>query len=258
MLTKNEIIKVLKDNGLKSDTNIMIHSSLKSIGEIEGRALGLIDTLKDYFKNGLIMFPMHTWSFINNDNDTLDLLDENSCVGVLPNIAYRSGFIRSPHPTHSIIAYGKNANEYIKNDLNSSTPVNPNGCFGRLHEIDAKVLFIGCNLSKFTYIHSIEERHNVEDRFTSHIFNFYSKDNINTYQFKMPKHYSTLNPHISENYQKLYLPLKEKGILKEFMLGNAKCMLVDTKQCYQFVNKLLEINNHIFDDSLEIDKSLYK
>jgi aminoglycoside 3-N-acetyltransferase len=68
------------------------------------------------------MMPSHTWSFMNKDLDVLDLEQENSCVGVLPNIALRMGFIRSFHPTHSIVLYGKNI-DYIKYDDNQKTPV---------------------------------------------------------------------------------------------------------------------------------------
>lgn len=256
MLTKKNIIDTFKNLNLKDNDNILIHSSLKSIGPIEGNAEGLLDTLKTYFKNGLVMFPMHTWSTINQDYDTLDLTKPNSCVGELPNIAFRQGFERSHHPTHSIIAYGKDLN-YLKYDDNSTTPVSPNGCFGRLHEIGAKVIFIGCPLSKFTYIHSLEERFDIPDRFTNHVFTFYSKDQMNTYTYHMPKHFSTKNAHLSIHYLKLEKPLRALGILKDFKLGNANCMIVDTKECYKYVTKLLEKNKHIFDDSSEIDLSLY-
>ena len=46
LLTKKEIFKVLNELNLKSNDNILIHSSLKSIGRIEGDAEGLIDALK--------------------------------------------------------------------------------------------------------------------------------------------------------------------------------------------------------------------
>ena len=256
MLTKEKVFETLKNIGLNSNDTILIHSSLKSIGQIEGNAECLIDWLKEYFNQGLIIFPTHTWSFMNQDNQILNLDEANSCVGTLTNIVLNSGFVRSAHPTHSICAYGVNAMDYIKLDDYSNTPVNPNGCFGVLGDKNAKILFLGAKLSKNTFIHSIEERYNVSDRFTNKIYHFYSKKGDVLKEFYMPKHYSTLNPHISDNYLKLESPMIELGIAKYFKFGEANSIIVDASNCQKFVSYLLENNIHIFDDSNEIDKNL--
>lgn len=252
MLTKEKIFATLKEIGLKSNDTIMIHSSMHNIGKIEGNGEGLIEYLKQYFKDGLILLPCHSWSFVNKDGDILNLEEGNSCVGVLPNIALKSGFIRSHHPTHSIVAYGNKAKEYISLDDHVNTPVSPFGCFGSLYKYNAKILFLGCPLTKNTFIHSIEEEFNVQDRFTDHIYHFYSKDKYKTYEYYMPKHYSSLNPHISENYIKLEKPMIENNIAQYFIFGDAKSVIVDSKKCYEYVSKLLKENIHIFDDSKDI------
>ncbi len=257
MLTKKDIFNTLKSIGLKSNDSIMIHSSLKAIGEIEFGATGLINALKEYFYDGTIMMPSHTWSFMNKDLDVLDLEQENSCVGVLPNIALRMGFIRSFHPTHSIVLYGKNI-DYIKYDDNQKTPVSATSCFGMLHTINAKILFLGASLIKNTFIHSIEEKYNVPNRLSEHTYKFYSKKGDIIKEYNMKKHYSTLNPHLSEHYIKLEEPMIELGIASYFKFGNANSIIVDAKKCYDFTCMLLEKDLHIFDDLKLIDKSLYK
>ena len=45
MYTKQDLIQCLKDMGLKSTDAIMVHSSMKAIGEVEGGA----DTVVDAF-----------------------------------------------------------------------------------------------------------------------------------------------------------------------------------------------------------------
>ena len=200
MLNKDKIYKILNELNLKKNDNILIHSSLKSIGKIEGDAIELIEALKSYFTEGMILFPTHSWSFMKNDGDILNLNEANSCVGALTNIALKNGFIRSHHPTHSVCGYGKNVENYLKFDDEAKTPVSPNGCFGHLKDYNFKILFLGAKISKNTFIHSIEEEYNVSDRFTSHIYHFYSTDGINKYEYYMPKHYTSYNPHISDNY----------------------------------------------------------
>lgn len=61
MYTKNDLKNQLKNMGLTGNETILIHSSMKSIGDVQDRAEGVLDVLIDYFKNGLLLFPTHTW-----------------------------------------------------------------------------------------------------------------------------------------------------------------------------------------------------
>ena len=39
---------------------IIVHSSMKSIGEVEGGADTVLDAFSEYMKDGLLVFPTHT------------------------------------------------------------------------------------------------------------------------------------------------------------------------------------------------------
>lgn len=253
MLTKNKIKEILKEIGLVSNDTIMIHSGLRAIGEIEGNAEGLIEVLQEYFYDGLIIFPTHTWAYMKEDNMVFDKNHMESCVGALSNVARNTkGFIRSMHPTHSVCAWGNDAKAYTDLDRYATTPAGVNNCFGELKNRNAKILFLGAPLSKNTFVHSIEEEFNVPDRFTSHIYHFISKDKEITLEYDMPRHYSTKSDHISDHYEKLLPRMLQRGIAKEFLFGNAICHMVDAKGCYEYVSELLKDNIHIFDDFTEI------
>ena len=252
-----DIINELNNMGLKGSETIMVHSSFSSVKNIEGGAKIFLKAFKDYFKDGLLLFPTHTWGIIKDDLDILDIKLPNSNVGYLTNVVIEDkDFIRSIHPTHSVCAYGKNAKEYIKDDINSTTPVSPNGSFGKLKYGDY-ILFIGCPLSKNTFIHSIEEEMNVDDRFTSHYYKFFVKDyNNELIEFDIKRHYSTLNPHISDNYEKLLPILLELNIAKKVKLMDSISYLVDSKLLYKLVKELLKYDIHSFDDNRDLKKYL--
>lgn len=253
MLTKDQIIQTLNEINIKSTDTVLIHSSLKSIGKIEGNAEGLIDTLVNYLNDGLLIFPTHTWATIKNDGDVFDKNNTPSCVGMLTNIALSDKrFSRSNHPTHSVCAAGKNKESYLSLDNNSQTPVSPNGCFGALKNMNCKILFIGAPLSKITFVHSIEEEFDVKDRFTEHIYHFISKDNDKLIDYYMPRHYSKYNPHLSEHYEKLLDIMLKLNIAKKFMLGEAVSYIIDTKGCYELVCNILKKDIHAFDSFKDI------
>ena len=74
MFNKEYIFNQLKEMGAPRDSIVFVHSSLKAIGEVEGRADGLIDILKEYFtaEGGLLCIPTHTWAFGNNGEIKFD------------------------------------------------------------------------------------------------------------------------------------------------------------------------------------------
>ena len=120
LFTKEELIKQLEEMNAPKNSVVLMHTSLKAIGETEGRAEGLLETLIEYFTadGGLFLIPTHTWSNLKNpDKITMDVKSDESCIGVFPSVALRhpSG-VRSLHPTHSMVVFGdrKKAEEYVK------------------------------------------------------------------------------------------------------------------------------------------------
>lgn len=247
---KEDILFDLKQNGFKCRDTVLFHSSLKSFGKIQGE--DILKAFKEFFYDGLVIFPTHSWATITQSGDVFDVKTTPSCVGALTNLALMDKeFIRSTHPTHSVCAYGKQSRAYVNLDLNQSSPVSPTGCFGSLWKMNAKIVFLGAPLSKNTFIHSIEEEMEVPDRFTKEIYQFTSIGYDTTYSYRMPRHYSTKRDHLSENYTKLLPHLLRYGIAKELFIGNSKSVLIDAKECYRYVKYLLEKNIHLFDDDKE-------
>ena len=108
MHTKESLMKDLRSMGLDGTEAIMVHSSMKSIGEVEGGADTVVDAFMEFFKKGLFMTPTHTWDQMGADYPTFNPETEPACVGIIPNIfRTRPGVVRSLHATHSIAAYGE-------------------------------------------------------------------------------------------------------------------------------------------------------
>lgn len=135
MYTKEDLFADIKAMGVDPEGTLLIHSSMKAIGEVEGRADTVLDAFIEYMKDGLLIFPTHSWDADNLRNNIYDPLTEPSCVGILTNLFMkREGVLRSLHPTHSVAVLGKDAEEYIKDEENSETPCPRTGCWGRLYD----------------------------------------------------------------------------------------------------------------------------
>lgn len=254
MHTTKSIIADLREMGIEENTVLMVHSSLRSIGDVQGGGSAVLDALCASVQNGLLIVPTHTWASIKEDGDMFDVETSASCVGALTNLARQDErFIRSSHPTHSVCATGRDSREYIHLDDNAHTPTPPNGCFGVLKEKQAKILFLGAPLSKNTFVHSIEEYMNVPNRFTASSYKFYSKRGYSIVEYQMVRHYNKDCPHISDNYEKLLPIMLKLGIATAGKVGDATSYLVDAKGCFDLVCHILKKDIDALSDMRDIE-----
>ena len=261
---KQQLKDQLESMGLKGDETILIHSSMKAIGAVDGGADTVLDAWMEYFKDGLLLLPTHTWKTVNADNPVYNPYTTPSCVGLLTNMFMkRDGVIRSLHPTHSMSGYGKNAAEYLAGEEYHNTPCTPGGCYDRLKEVGGKVLLVGVGHERNTYIHSVEEVLNVPNRLSDMPMELvielqeesnnsgklppYNRDegwkkhtdNKLCRKVYVRKHYNAQQPHISEDFVKLNQIFLDSGVVRKVKFGDADSLLCDAKGMFNIVRQVI-------------------
>lgn len=249
MYTKEQLKQHLQAMGLKPTDAVMIHSSMKAIGEVEGRADGVLDALMEYFADGLLMLPTHTWGTVNASHPVFDPETEPSCVGLLTNLFMkRPGVLRSLHPTHSMGIYGKKAAEFIRGEENAQSPCPRGGAWDRLRDIKAKILLLGVTHINNTFIHVVDEYFDVPDRLV---------DEPITLSVRMPdgsllpRVYYPHKGHVSMQFDKLRKAYEELGAAKDVRFGDAKCILCDANGIFDVTAKVYQHDKECF-TSLEV------
>ncbi len=253
MHTKNSLIKDIEQAGIRNQGTLLIHSSMKAIGPVEGGGDTVLDAFIEFMKDGLLLFPTHSWSASNLKDETYDPMTEPSCVGILPNLFMkRPGAMRSMHPTHSVTAMGSRAWTYVQRDNDVHTPCPRNGCFGGLYDEAAQILFLGASLKKNTFIHSVEEWLNIPNRIAStprKIKLLYEDGQIR--EVDVYGHFSTRG-NVSQNYDKLLPPMLQMGIAREVKVGDALSYVIEVKPMADWVIGLLKEKPTLFDDNQPI------
>ena len=246
--TKQSLKQDLAAMGLTGAETILIHSSMKSIGEVEGGADTVLDALMEYFAQGLLLLPTHTWRFMDGGNTVFDVRNSPCCVGILPELfRQRPGVIRSLHPTHSMAAYGKDAAAYLAGELETSTPCAPGGCYDRLRTVHGKILLLGVTHARNTFIHSVEEVLNVPHRLTDKPLKLTVVDEAGeSHTAYMRRHYNADQPHISEDFVKLEQAYLDCGAAQNTKLGDAKCILCDAEGLFRVTRHVLAPNPEAF------------
>ena len=258
MYTKEQLLQQIREMGIQPTDTLLVHSSMKSIGQVEGGADTVLDALSEAVHDGLLVLPTHTWAQINEKNSTYDPETEPSCVGVLTNLfRVRPGVVRSLHPTHSVAALGKDAVDYVSGEEFSDTPCPRTGCWGKLYDRRAKVLFLGCSLKRNTYLHGVEEWNNTPDRLTEGYEALRIVTPGGVIDRPMHRHHTSTGD-VSHNYDKMQPAFVAKGIAVEGCLGDAQCFLCDAVGMADLTSEYLRRNPALFVDETPVPEEWYK
>lgn len=261
MFTREDLQRDMQKMGLKKDDTVLIHTSLRAVGEIENGADGLIDAFCDYLCDGLFLVPTHTWDSVTAKNPVYDVRKSVPCIGTLPRIAaFRPDGVRSLHPTHSIWAHGRRAKEFIAGEENASSPAPVGFAWDRLADEGAKILLIGVTHNRNTFIHSVDERAQLADRLAPEPFDVTIIDeNGRSVVRSMRPHRCSRTNDVSQFYVNFERPLIEMGAQTMGTLGNAQVRIVDATKCREVVLRIYSRSpEDIFTDYTDIPETLYR
>ncbi len=152
-----ELLAQLKDIGVASGMDLLVHSSLKRLGPVEGGADGIIDTLLAAIApDGTLMMSTVSGN-VNAAQTVFHVAHTPSTVGALTNVfRQRPGTIRSLHPVHSIAAIGPKAKFFTEGHIEARTPWSAESPYRKLMSSEGFILFLGTDFSANTCIHAIE------------------------------------------------------------------------------------------------------
>ncbi len=161
-VTSSDIAAGLRSLGLLAGASVLVHSSLKSFGHVEGGADAVIDgVLQALGPEGAAAFPTFTGSSKLGPEHPphFDVRNAPCWTGRIPETArLRPDAIRSLHPTHSVAVIGRGAADLVRDHELSPTPCGADTPFGRLARSDqGYVLFLGVSLRSNTMFHHVEE-----------------------------------------------------------------------------------------------------
>ncbi len=245
MFTKTQIHAQLEEMGVKRSDTVIMHTSMKAIGEVEGGADGFLDIMIDYFaEEGLLIVPTHTWARAfdkNYSGPTMEMDSPYTCIGLIPSKAavHRKGH-RSLHATHSVAAFGKGAEAYVSGEVMIDTFTSERGCYGKLYEAGGKVLLVGVGHNRNTYLHSCEERMDVPNRLSEEPFptsiRLRSGEIINR---PLRGHMARGCSDVSAHYPKFEPAFRLAGAITDGFVGNAKTQFCD---CVTMCHVMMKIH----------------
>lgn len=243
-------IKKLAENlralGIREDGILLVHASLRSLGNIEGGAETIIRVLLEILgEGGTLLLPALSYETVRTANPYFDVRNTPSCVGALPEyFRQREGTLRSIHPTHSVCGVGVQARELLSGHEKDTTPCGPNSPFHKLPHYKGQILFLGCGLQPNTSMHAIEEL--VEPPYLFSGFLEYEITGADGHVSIMTIHRHNFKGWV-QRYDRLAQVL-DKNDLRTDKILDARCHLIEAKAMWPAVYEKLKADPLFFVD----------
>lgn len=149
-VTRDTIVRGLRDLGIGAGDLLQVHSSLSALGYVEGGAETVVDALLEAVgPTGTVMVP----TFNHGAVEVFDVAATASRSGAVTEaLRKRPEARRSVHPTHPYAAIGPLAEWLTREHLEVLT-FDPRSPLGKLAAMDGRVLLLGVGMNRNTAAH---------------------------------------------------------------------------------------------------------
>jgi aminoglycoside 3-N-acetyltransferase len=252
-LTLERLTADLVNGGVKPGDHLMIHASLSQIGNVDGGAQTVIQSLINVVTpEGTIIMPCYNSaeSYLKDlkVGSLLDLRASPSLTGkITETFRVWPGVLRSSHPFSSACAWGKSA-EYVT----SGHAADPHVCHagspvGRLVELKGQVLGIGIRIAE-----GLGVAHYLEDTWAGFPFEVHTSNFKATYidcnGNRIEREICRFDPGVAKTRidypegawicEKFTDHFTRKGIMKWFRYGECDSWLMDAVELYDELKRL--------------------
>ena len=158
-VTRDDIMAGLRALGVGPGAGIMVHSSLRSFGHVEGGTRTVIDALMQALApDGTLLLPSfnHGKAFGEGAPGYYDPRETPTTNGAIPDLFWRlPGVHRSLNPTHAFAAWGREAERYTRRHHRTLT-TGPESPLGLLWRDGGSCLMLGIGMRANTFLHVVE------------------------------------------------------------------------------------------------------
>ena len=236
-VTSQDLGSGLRQLGIAPGAVVLVHSSLRSFGRVEGGARTVVQALLDLLgQAGTLVVPtFHHTFFWGGPQQVWDREQTPSYMGLISETARTwPGARRSRHAPHPLAAIGARAEDLAgrqnRSDYAFDSP------FYRLLELDAWVLLMGVDFDVCTLLHMVEELAEVPYRYWDDLTGTVVIDgqaSVQTFPF-MRRH-----PGVQNDFLRCGRQLEQQGLVQLVQVGQSTLRALRVRQLCDFALRRL-------------------
>lgn len=231
----------LSQAGIVETDTVLVHVNFEPNSGFQGTPLDLVDAMADLVgeKGNLMMvsipFQGSAYEYLEKGK-VFNVGKTMSMMGLVTEMfRRRSGTRRSLHPTHPVLAFGKDAEWLVAGHEDCVYPCGEGSPFDKFRSLGGKILFFDVGFGAITFFHCVEDL--LKDRlpfevYDERVFSVKAIDAdggervIETYVF---------SPALKRDAGRLEGEMLRRGKIKKARVGNSRYLLVtaeDVVDCF--------------------------
>ncbi|KMQ50857.1 aminoglycoside 3-N-acetyltransferase [Chitinispirillum alkaliphilum] len=234
---RKQLTRGLSSLGLEAGDTVLVHSSLRSLGDFSCKAEIVTDSILNCIgANGTLLVPALSYETVNKVNNLFDVKRTPSCVGGMSEFFRTTkGVLRSVHPTHSVCGFGPLAETLLQSHIQCNTPCGKNSPYQKLKEHGGKILFLGCGLRPNTSMHAVEELSEPPYLFGDYVrYRVILENGDNRYMTVLRHNFKG----VLQRYERISGIVTNRGLVFGNVF-NAECHLLDAATMWKEAHKVL-------------------
>ncbi len=244
MLTFEKLVEGFTDLGVEKGDTLLVHSSYKSFGPVDGGPQTVIRALEAALgAQGTLIMP--TFNFDFNKGEPWDVRTTPSKMGVLTELARLDPRARRVfHPFYSFAVLGRHAERL--GSLRYKSAYERNSVFGKLRDLDGKIMVIGLSYNNsMTFFHHIEQMEGVDYRFLKQFTGQVTDENGRTYTDTFEMLVRDLDKGVMTMVDPMGALMEQAGIIKVGRIGEADVKLMKANEVYAFTAREMKRDPHL-------------
>lgn len=246
MLSFDDLLDGFGRCGVLVNDLVMVHSSYKSLGGVQGGAETVVQALQELTApvGSTLFFPRYgvkAWC----ENHYWDIGETPGEMGIIPEMSARApGAWRTSHPIHSFEIVGPYRPEFIFENRSSFDVAGP---FGLFHRMDGLVISFGVDWSHtFSFVHYVEQQNRApwrrEKAFAGTYIDSWGAPSLRTYYMSVRARPWFVTD-VDDLYDAVLIP---QGVVSQTHVGAATVSWFRCQDYYQAVSDMVKTNPHYF------------
>ena len=250
-----DILERLIDCELVGD--FMVHGSISNIGKLDRPVSELMKGWIQQvdLKRQTMLCPALPYNTTMLEYlevcKVFDVRSAKNAMGAISNwIMAMPGALRSIHPTHSVVAVGAAASEYVAGHERDTTPFGPNSPYQKLTLRGGKIVMFGVGLNSVTSFHVYEDMLGSAMPLAVYLDQCFDVPCVGSTGNAMMVTTRCHNPSVSaiRECERARDELVRAGAIKTYALGDSELSVVDARLFTVTLLKMLADGNSIYGD----------
>lgn len=244
MLTFEKLVEGFHGLGVAEGDTLLVHSSYKSLGEVEGGPETVVRALEAALgAEGTLIMP--TFNFDFNKGEAWDVRTTPSKMGVLTELVRADPRAKRVfHPFYSFAILGKHAE--MLGSLRYKSSYERNSVFGKLRDLDGKIMVIGLSYTNsMTFFHHIEQMEGMDYRFLKQFTGEVTDWDGRTYTDTFEMLVRDIDKGVITEVDPMGELMEKAGVIKSAKIGEADVKLMKANEVYKFTAREMKRDPHL-------------